>query len=598
MNRIGDHFLGLFVLLFCMFSLTCTDTTIVKVSGLPIVYLVGKVLNKDGNPVPYAIAHLMKYDIYDTTDSKGIYELLIDSSDTEIVMAKSTVDSLDSLQFLKDGQIITSVEIIDYIDTLPDVFVVQRDIHGKIKETVTEFNSIEAVILNQANSSQTTAKLFYSKPTFSYSGFVYFVYTGSEQNYSVFVNVYNPDSKFIGRSDTINFSSIVGNVELPLIDPLNAIPTIHVSAESTIGINDTFELSGTAHDNFNGEIIEWSWDPGNTGNFIETTPDSNLRIIAPAKEDDSYECVLRVMDNDSNVAYDTVIVSVETRAPVARANASSYNPGLNEPVIFTSDATDDNTNLTYYWKFGSELWVEVSDGDTTVNAPGTDGLWVCSLKVVDDDGEEDTAKLALWTGVVSDADGNIYTTVTIGIQLWTVENLRTTKYNDGKNIPLVADIMEWFNLSTPGYCYYDNSTDSTFQKKFGALYNWHVINTGKLAPAGWRVPTKEDWTELGEHLGGREVAGGKMKEADTTNWLSPNTGATNESGFSALPGGFRRTNGSDTHGRAAGWWWSSTEAGQLDAYCISLNYNGESLDDGSSRHKHYGHSVRLVMNSN
>lgn len=140
--------------------------------------------------------------------------------------------------------------------------------------------------------------------------------------------------------------------------------------------------------------------------------------------------------------------------------------------------------------------------------------------------------------IVVDADGNIYHTVKIGTQVWMVENLKTTKYNDGSAIPLVTDNTAWRNLSTPGYCWYNNNKASNGDT-YGALYNWYVVETGKLCPAGWHVPNDAEWTQLTDYLGGTSVAGGKLKEAGTTHWNSPNTGATNDFGFTTLPAGYR-----------------------------------------------------------
>ena len=144
---------------------------------------------------------------------------------------------------------------------------------------------------------------------------------------------------------------------------------------------------------------------------------------------------------------------------------------------------------------------------------------------------------------VVDIDGNVYHTVTIGTQVWMVENLKTTKYNDGTAIPLVTDSAAWDELTTPGYCWYNNDS-ATYKNPYGALYNWYAVSTGKLAPTGWHVPTDSEWAVLTTYVGntyygGLDSAGGALKSTDKTYWLSPNTGATNSSGFSALPGGFR-----------------------------------------------------------
>jgi uncharacterized protein (TIGR02145 family) len=196
---------------------------------------------------------------------------------------------------------------------------------------------------------------------------------------------------------------------------------------------------------------------------------------------------------------------------------------------------------------------------------------------------------------VIDIDGNVYPTMIIGNQVWTTVNLRVTRYNDGTSIPLVTDGGTWGGLSTPGYCFYNNSTDAGEQEKWGALYNWYAVETGKLAPAGWRVPTDADWTELSDYLGGESFAGGKMKEAGTTNWASPNTGADNSSGFSALPGGYRYGDGHFYNQSFDGYWWSATENAVSDAYYRYLYFDYELLVR-SHYYKQSGFFVRLVRN--
>lgn len=139
---------------------------------------------------------------------------------------------------------------------------------------------------------------------------------------------------------------------------------------------------------------------------------------------------------------------------------------------------------------------------------------------------------------VTDIEGNIYKTVTIGTQVWMAENLKTTKYNDGTSIPLVTDNNAWIKLSTPGFCWYNNDA-VTNKSTFGALYNWYTVNTSKLCPTGWHIPNDTEWGILTTYLGGEAVAGGKLKETGTIHWVSPNTGATNETGFTSLPSGYR-----------------------------------------------------------
>jgi uncharacterized protein (TIGR02145 family) len=195
--------------------------------------------------------------------------------------------------------------------------------------------------------------------------------------------------------------------------------------------------------------------------------------------------------------------------------------------------------------------------------------------------------------VVLDYDGNLYNSVTIGTQTWLKENLKTTKYNDGTSVPLVTDNTAWSNLSTPGYCWYNN--DIFFKNPYGALYNWYAVNTGKLCPAGWHVSTYSDWYTLETYLGGSDVAGGKLKEAGTTHWKSPNTGATNESGFTGLPGSWRANSGyfGSQYYEGGSYWGSGSNTGSTYAEIWNLFYLNATVSI-VSQYKKAGFSVRCV----
>jgi uncharacterized protein (TIGR02145 family) len=160
--------------------------------------------------------------------------------------------------------------------------------------------------------------------------------------------------------------------------------------------------------------------------------------------------------------------------------------------------------------------------------------------------------------IIIDIEGNIYNTVTIGTQTWMAENLKTTRYKNGTTIPLVTDNTAWAGLTSPGYCWYNND-EAANKATYGALYNWYTVNTGNLCPTGWHVPSDAEWTTLTAYLGGKNVAGGKLKETGTAHWASPNTGATNETSFTALPGGARYYLGSYFNFGSYGYWWSSNE---------------------------------------
>jgi len=208
------------------------------------------------------------------------------------------------------------------------------------------------------------------------------------------------------------------------------------------------------------------------------------------------------------------------------------------------------------------------------------------------------------TSTVTDIDGNVYQTVKIGDQWWMMENLKVTHYRNGDPIPHVTDNSTWEGLTTGAYCAYEN--DENDVETYGRLYNWYAVDDSRnIAPEGWRVSTDEDWKQLEMYLGLSSTEadsmgwrgtdeGGMLKETGITLWASPNTGATNESGFSALPGGYRSSDndGFFTAGYL-GYWWSSTTFDSQNAWYHSLNYNVAGVYRYCSI-KQLGFSVRCV----
>ncbi len=203
--------------------------------------------------------------------------------------------------------------------------------------------------------------------------------------------------------------------------------------------------------------------------------------------------------------------------------------------------------------------------------------------------------------IVKDFDGNVYHTVIIGTQTWMVENLRTTKYNDGTIISNVTGTNEWLSLSTPAYCWYNND-EITYKETYGALYNWYTIKTGKLCPSGWHVPTDAEWKILIDYLGGENMAGIKLKEIGRMHWNKPtpihwsstDTLVDNSSGFTALPGGCRDNhNGIFEFIGNNGYWWSSSDWVDLGALGRTMSYD-YSIASSYPFSKKFGFSVRCV----
>ena len=182
--------------------------------------------------------------------------------------------------------------------------------------------------------------------------------------------------------------------------------------------------------------------------------------------------------------------------------------------------------------------------------------------------------------------------ITIGNQTWSSKNLDIATYRNGDPIPEVQDKTAWANLNTGAWCYYANNTSNGII--YGKLYNWYAVNDPRgLAPIGFHIPSDAEWTTLTTYLGGEPIAGGKMKEAGTSHWLSPNTGATNSSGFAGLPGGLRDGNVNFHEIGAFGGWWSSLGNSQGDAWARGLSsVDGIVLAGETDKIK--GFSVRCV----
>ena len=183
-------------------------------------------------------------------------------------------------------------------------------------------------------------------------------------------------------------------------------------------------------------------------------------------------------------------------------------------------------------------------------------------------------------------------TVTICNQVWMTKNLDVTSYRNGDAIPQVTDSSTWANLTSGAWCYYIN--DPANGPIYGKLYNWYAVNDPRgLAPQGYHVPSDAEWTALETCLGGSSVAGGEMKEAGLMHWRSPNTGATNSSGFAGLPGGLRYFFGSFYYDGSNGFWWSSSEFNTARAWFRNLVFDSSDLGRYND-YKTYGVSVRCL----
>ena len=243
-----------------------------------------------------------------------------------------------------------------------------------------------------------------------------------------------------------------------------------------------------------------------------------------------------ISNTTTNSAGSGGVITSDFGAPVSERgicwNTSSNPTILDNKIVsgstsadFSVDITGLVPNTTYYLRAYA------------INSAGT--------------GYGDVQTLKTFTGIMSDFDGNNYYTVTIGTQIWMAENLKTTHYRNGEPIPHIQDNLQWYNLSSGAYCYYNNDA---INKTTGLLYNWYTtVDSRYLCPTGWHVSTDYEWTILVNYLGGGEIAGGKMKLPGLAFWLYPNTGADNSSGFSGISGGLRGIDGNFFNGPAAFW---------------------------------------------
>lgn len=195
-------------------------------------------------------------------------------------------------------------------------------------------------------------------------------------------------------------------------------------------------------------------------------------------------------------------------------------------------------------------------------------------------------------GSVTDIDGNVYKTITIGTQEWMAENLKTTRYRNGELIPNITD-SKWSSQKKGAMCYYENNSANAVE--YGCIYNWYAItDLQNICPEGWHIPTEAEWSVLISFLGGENVAGGKIKESGTSHWLAPNEGATNESGFTALPGGGRYDNGNFALKGLFGLWSTSAENDVSRVWYRTLDWNSSKIVNHHDGSKNGGGSIRCI----
>jgi trimeric autotransporter adhesin len=300
-------------------------------------------------------------------------------------------------------------------------------------------------------------------------------------------------------------------------------------------------------------------------------------------------------------ATNSVTPVVPTTVPGAPTIGTATAGTAQAVITFTAPVSDGGSAITGYTVTSSPDGLTGAGTASPITVAGLTNGTAYTFTV--------TATNAIGTGVASSAsnsgtplapitdnDGNVYNNVTIGTQVWMAENLKTTKYNDGTAIPNIIDNISWANATTGAYSDYSNTPANS--TTHGRLYNWYAVdatsNGGKnVCPTSWHVSTDAEWTTLTTYLGGAAVAGVKLKETGTTHWLSFYTVATNETGFTALPGGNRDVNGAYHNIGDDVYWWSSTESSTPNAWFWHMTGYSDNVER-SYNDKRTGFSVRCV----
>ncbi len=315
----------------------------------------------------------------------------------------------------------------------------------------------------------------------------------------------------------------------------------------------------------------------------------------------------------------TTDIALDSAVPTASFNVDPLTGNSSTTFNFDASQCSDNQDpvsalqIRWDWENDGSWDSGYSTTKTVAHQYSTVGTYTINMEVKNTSGltDDTTNQVIIYpyeTGTVTDIDGNIYGTIEIGNQWWMAENLKVIHYRNGDAIPNVTDDSDWGNLDTGAYCNYQNNESNV--ETYGRLYNWHAVGDSRnIAPDGWHVPTDAEWKELEMYLGMSQAEadveddwrgtdeGGKLKEAGTRHWYSPNTGATNETGFSALPGGDRTgITGVYSNMVVSAGFWSSTVAYVSNGRCRVLsNDNSQVYRSGTINcYKRHGYSVRCV----
>jgi uncharacterized protein (TIGR02145 family) len=407
---------------------------------------------------------------------------------------------------------------------------------------------------------------------------------------------------------------------------LGAVPTATTTAATSI-VADGATFNGTVNANYLSTTVSFEYGlTASYGTIITSTPstvtgNASTNVSASVSGlagGTIYHYRVRATNssgtaNGSDLTF-TTIGALPTASTTAITSISTtgatVNGTVNANYLLTTVSFEYGTTTSYGSTTTATPSMATGSTSTNISASLT-GLvsgttYHYRVKAVNSLGTTYGSDITFITVpiTISDIDLNTYNVVAIGTQIWMAENLKTTKFSDGTAIPLITDNSAWAaiynnSLTTPAYCWLNN--DLANKTTFGGLYNWYTISSANngnknVCPIGWHVPTLDEYSALLSYLG-NSGAGGKMKEAGTTHWTAPNVGATNESGFTALPAASRSPEGIfDGAIGVQGNWWNYTEFNSASAWFLFL-YNSMSSSPSGYQNKAFGYSIRCMRDN-
>lgn len=267
------------------------------------IRLTGRVMGSNNAPIAGVVVSLARSGLTDTTDALGRYVITRNQGGEE-----SGEMILDTLRYIKNGQALGRVNVLQWIDTLPDVQVIQRDVSGLMDTEGVTATRVRAVLRGDGIDSlnPVTAEFYHNALTGGYSGFLYFPPASQTMNYTVQISVYGPGDVLIGQSLVVPFNSFAGNITVPSFSAGNSVPVAKAGADTAVTLGATVNLKGFATDVSGGSIVKWEWSIGGAP-FVQTsTADTSFSRSAHG----AYPCILRVTDDDGNIAVDTMVAAV------------------------------------------------------------------------------------------------------------------------------------------------------------------------------------------------------------------------------------------------------------------------------------------------